>query len=145
MTDVVLERYFEQPQARVFSFLTDPDLVLRWFGPEYVGATRGQLDFTKPGSWHAEMDLDNGRTVMVSGQVLKTNPVDHLSYSWAWHTDGVRGHESTVNFDLAPKGTGSILTLTHQNLPDEDTRKGHTTGWTSSLICFETELNKKGD
>ncbi|MGB0798222.1 MAG: SRPBCC family protein [Planktomarina sp.] len=137
MSELILDRYLDHPPAKVFTFITDPDLVLKWWGPEYVTRTRGEMDFSKPGPWRAEMSIEDGRTVTVSGQVFTSEPVERLSYTWAWHTDGVRGHESIVHFKLSPKGAGTMLQLIHTDLPDEDAQTNHCTGWTSTLNCLE--------
>lgn len=132
MTDVVLERQLDHPIAKVFTFLTDPDLVMQWWGPDYVVARRGQVDFTKPGPWELIMDIEEGRTVHVSGEITEVDPPNSIAYTWAWHRPDGRGHESNVRVALKSHGSGTMLTLTHSNLPEED-QQGHKEGWTSTL------------
>lgn len=132
MTDLVLQREFAHPIERVFTFISDPDLVMQWWGPDYVVSRKGQFDFTKPGPWELIMEIDDGRTVRVSGQVIKVTVPTEIHYTWAWDTPEGRGHESNVTMLLEPNGTGTKLTLTHANLPDDD-RNGHGEGWNSTL------------
>jgi uncharacterized protein YndB with AHSA1/START domain len=38
-----------------------------------------------------------------------------------------------VTFQLEPFDGGTLLTLTHEHLPDEETRRSHEAGWNGLL------------
>jgi hypothetical protein len=42
-----------------------------------------------------------------------------------------------VRVELKPQGSGTDLTLTHSNLPDEKSREGHEQGWTSIVTSLD--------
>ena len=42
--------------------------------------------------------------------------------------------------EIKPDGTGSIMTLTHEQFFDEDTRDRHNQGWTGAIEKMEKYL-----
>ena len=53
-----------------------------------------------------------------------------LMMQW-WGPDA--GPASLVTFRLEPFDGGTVLTLTHEHLPDEETRTSHEQGWSGLL------------
>ena len=45
---------------------------------------------------------------------------------------------TTVSYDLVPDGDGTMLTLTHVGLPDEEAAKMHAMGWGHYMIRLGT-------
>ena len=88
-----ITRRIEHPIERVFTFLTDPDLVIQWWGPDYVVARRGNVDFSKPGPWNLDMDLNDGQTVHLSGEVTEVDPPNTIKYTWGWVRPEGRGQD----------------------------------------------------
>ena len=110
--------------AAVFEFLVDPAKMVRWMGTEAV------LD-PRPGGDYAVNINGHER---VSGQVLEIIPDRRLVFTWGWE-DGVLpvppGH-STVEISLEPDGQGTLLLLTHRDLPP-DMHRFHRLGWDYAL------------
>ena len=48
--------------------------------------------------------------------------------AFTWDLPGTPGPESLVTFRLEPFDGGTLLTLTHEHLPDEATRASHQRG-----------------
>lgn len=121
---LVREIFIAAPPERVFAFLVDPAKMVRWIGVHV------ELD-ARPGGI---LRIDpNGRDV-ASGKVLEVVPSARLVFTWGWENSahGVPPGSTVVEFDLAPEGAGTRLTLTHRDLPDA-TREDHGTGWTHYL------------
>lgn len=64
-------------------------------------------------------------------------PPVRLVLTWEW-TDGPPeeppdGVISLVTFDLAPDGDGTMLTLTHEGLPNAERADSHRQGWTETF------------
>jgi len=55
----------------------------------------------------------------------------------------VAGRESLVTIELRADGTGTELTLTHAELPDEEARRRHETGWTSIVEKLAAHFTPK--
>lgn len=138
MTDLTLTRRIDATPEEVFKALTEPALLLQWWGP--VGVTIDPdagltLDFTRPGPWGSVMVNDDGQRFKVTGQVTHVDPPNSVGFTWAWHDDAdARGHESHVTLTVEPvSGGASLLTLSHVDLADQDSADSHNQGWSSSL------------
>lgn len=144
MNEVVIEKEFPQSPSTVFTYLSEPLNLLKWWGPEGIKVTEGSnLQFLRTGPWGSTMTNDDGQNYKVTGEVLEIIPQKMIRFTWAWHDDkDQRGHESMVQFKVAPiEGGGTRFSLIHRGLSDEDSAQNHMSGWTSSLKRFETALN----
>jgi uncharacterized protein YndB with AHSA1/START domain len=65
-------------------------------------------------------------------------PAEKLVFTWAWRTMPER--ESLVTILIKPDGTGSLLTLIHEQFFDEPARDRHQEGWTGCLDKLERYL-----
>jgi uncharacterized protein YndB with AHSA1/START domain len=74
----------------------------------------------------------------VGGVFHEVEPDRKLVYTWAWHSTPER--ESLVTVEFKPDGSGTLLTLTHQQFFDEPARDRHNAGWTGALDKLETFL-----
>jgi len=141
MTDVVLERQFAAPIEKVFDYISSPEKVLVWWGPESVTVRNADLNFGQVGPWTSEMHAKDGTIFKVSGEVTEVDPPHSVIFTWAWHDDtDVRGHESQVQIVLAKQGGGTNFTLIHRNLASDESAQSHTAGWTSSIGRLEAEF-----
>ena len=114
----------DAPPSAVFDFLTDPVKMVRWMG---IDAT---LDPRPGGNYRVNL---NGHD-WVSGKVVKIVPNRLLVFTWGWE-DGtlpVPPGASTVEVALQPDGDGTVLRLTHHDLP-QDMRAFHRLGWEHAL------------
>jgi uncharacterized protein YndB with AHSA1/START domain len=58
-------------------------------------------------------------------------PDEKLVFTWQWRAKPE--WESLVTVTLKRDGDATILTLIHEQLPDEGERDGHRNGWTGAL------------
>ena len=105
----------------VFSFLTDPAKLAMWQG-QHVAVD------VKPGGMHRIVIRDD---VVMRGEYLEVTPPTRLVYTFGWEGDDnpIAAGSTTVSYDLVPDGDGTMLTLTHTGLPDEEAVKMHAMGW----------------
>lgn len=61
MSDLVLERTLPVSAERAFAFVTRPDSMMSWRGPEGMSLPDARLDFTRTGPWHSVMMCAEGR------------------------------------------------------------------------------------
>lgn len=139
MSELTIERVYPAPKDMVFAFLTKPENLIKWWGPESMHVTEHTLDFTGPGPWHSVMVNAEGQRYKVSGQVVSVDPHDSLELTWGWHDDAdARGAESRVKFSLTTTDTGdTALTLQHSELADDEAAKNHKQGWLATLVKLD--------
>jgi uncharacterized protein YndB with AHSA1/START domain len=59
-------------------------------------------------------------------------------FTWSWDpAPGDEPRESLVTVLLKPDDGGTLLTVIHERLPDEEARAGHEGGWNGALDKLE--------
>ncbi|MBT6122324.1 MAG: SRPBCC domain-containing protein [Candidatus Puniceispirillum sp.] len=142
VADLVIKRHFPAPLEKMFDLVTQKHHLLTWWGPEDVHIGDNNLDLSLRGAWFSVMINADATTHKVSGEVLAIDAPYSLVFSWGWHDENdVRGHESFVRFDIEDAGvigaSDTSFTLTHMNLPTEESARLHKGGWSSSLVKLE--------
>lgn len=135
-----LTRRFAAPVELVFRAWTDPEILSRWFGPKGFTVPDCALDARPGGAWHAVMLSPEGNEHRVGGVFTEVTPPRRLAFTWAWETDGARGHETEVTVELRAIGGETELTLTQRVFESVESRNGHEGGWTSSFDCLAETL-----
>lgn len=114
----------------VWAFLVDPTKMARWMG--LPGATFEP----RPGAGFRIEVVPGHRA---RGAVVEVDPPRLLVYTWGWEPgpDGVPAPVppggSTVEFVLEPAGGGTLLRLTHRDLPTREAAESHGGGWSHYL------------
>lgn len=130
---ITLKRRIEAPPAKVYAAWTKAEQLVRWFGPhETVPDTvKATLDVRVGGTYRASFKTVDGEHHKVGGVYQEVVPDERLKFTWAWHTTPER--ESIVTITMVPDGSGTMLTLHHEQLFDQKAADGHKHGWTGTL------------
>ena len=82
------------------------------------------------------MTMPNG--AMAKGRFLELVPGEKVVFTWGWvdHPTLPPG-SSTVEITIVEEEGGSLITLTHRDLPEEE-REIHTQGWSHYLPRLAT-------
>jgi uncharacterized protein YndB with AHSA1/START domain len=134
---LTLKRRIKAAPAQVFKAWTDPEKIVRWFGPRdtVAGSVRAQIDVRPGGRYRIGFETDDGERHQVGGVYREVVPDTRLVFTWAWQSTPER--ESLVTVTIAADGDGSLLTLHHEQFFDEKARAGHERGWTGTLDRLE--------
>jgi uncharacterized protein YndB with AHSA1/START domain len=120
------EIYINASPDLVFSFLREHDKFLRWMGRT--------LDIDpRPGGIFR---LDPNGKDIICGEFLEVDPPRRIVFTWGFESGDmdVPPGSTVVEIELTPKGEGTILRLTHRDLPrDGGVRPRHQSGWTRHL------------
>ncbi len=135
---LTLKRRLKAPPASVYAAWTDPEKILKWFGPEEIETLRAQADVRVGGSFRIVMRSPDGEEHDVSGIYREVVPNEKLVFTWAWRSTPER--ESLVTVLIKPDGEGSLLTLIHEQFFDEAARDRHREGWSGCLDKLERYL-----
>ena len=129
-----LERLIPAPPERLFAYWTEPDLLVKWFGPEGFDVPSHHLDIRPGGRWRTTLRAPDGTLRTVSGVYNKIEPPRRLVFTWGWDDDnGVRGHETEVTVTFEPTPGGTRLKLIQQVFQTGEVRDLHNGGWASSF------------
>ena len=127
-SDVIhLERRIAAPPSAVFRYLTESDLWSRWQGQS------ADLEPTPGGRFQVTM----GEGQVVEGEFVAVEPDRRVVVTWGWqqHPRMPPG-TSTVEFELTPDGEGTLVRLTHRDIPADDVPI-HRAGWDLFLPRLE--------
>jgi uncharacterized protein YndB with AHSA1/START domain len=109
----------EAPPDTVFPYFTDPALAVKWI------ADAAYLDPRPGGTFSIDVRGNPAR-----GEYVEVDPPHRVVFTW-----GIEGRgdfppgRSTVEVVLQADGDGTVVTLTHRDLPTEDHRRSHREGW----------------
>jgi len=135
---LTLKRRFKGPPAKVFAAFTDPGKVKRWMGPGEMKAVLAETDARVGGRYRWVMQSPAGQKHDVGGVYREVVPNEKLVFTWAWKVEPPdTPHESLVTVLFKPDGDGTLLTLIHEHLFDDDSRKGHEQGWIGAFDKLE--------
>jgi len=135
---LVIKRILKAERSRVFSALSDPVKMAKWFYGMEAGKARVTCDFRVGGMYSIEMSGDDQKC-RVRGEYLEIVPPEKIVFSWS---NQGKVTESKVRIELIAKGRETELVLTHE-LP-ADFIEDHRQGWKICLDHLETLL-EQGD
>jgi uncharacterized protein YndB with AHSA1/START domain len=132
---LTLKRRLNAPPEKVFAAWTEPEKIVKWFGPDAGPVKQASADVRVGGRYAVEFSTEDAEQHHVSGVYREVVSNHKLVFTWAWRTMPER--ESLVTVLIKPDGTGSILTLIHEQFFDEAARDRHRQGWTGCLDKLE--------
>ena len=132
---LTLKRRLNAAPERVYAAWTDPEQIVKWFGPDAGAVTRAKVDARAGGGYTIVFHTEDGEEHHVSGVYREAVPPERLVFTWAWRSTPER--ESLVTVQIRPDGDGTSLTLTHEQFFDEPARDRHREGWTGALDKLE--------
>jgi uncharacterized protein YndB with AHSA1/START domain len=112
--EVVIERVFDAPRARVFAAYTDPELIPRWWGPRRLTTIVEHMDVRAGGQWRFVQRDSDGREYAFRGTYREVSPPERLVQTFEW--EGMPGHVAveTVSFeDLGERTRMTTTSLFH--------------------------------
>ena len=135
---LTIKRRFNAPPEKVFQAWTDPGKVKRWMGPGEIRALSAECDARSGGGYRWVMQAPNGEQHDVGGIYREIVPNEKLVFTWAWKSTPER--ESLVTVTFKQDGSGTIMTLLHEQFFDEKARDDHNRGWTGTMDKLEAYI-----
>jgi uncharacterized protein YndB with AHSA1/START domain len=111
--EILMERTFNAPRARVWKAITEPDLLAQWWGRGNKLVIE-RYEFQRGGHWRFVEHSDHGEHGF-EGRFREISPIERLSMTFEW--DGMPGHvvvQTIVLDDLGGDRTRMVsLALFH--------------------------------
>lgn len=130
LPSVTIVRRIKASPAKVYAAITEPKLMLQWWGPDAGPTLKAEADVRPGGRLSVVFRLLDGSEHNPTGVYREVVPERKLVFTWEW--PGMPERESLVTFLLKPFDGGTELTLIHEHLP-EDARESHEKGWSGLL------------
>lgn len=114
----------------IWELLSDAEQATRWMGQSAT------FDLSPGGSY--QIEVVPGQVAV--GEYIHIDPPHQLAFTWGWEGDAsvVPTGSTIVMFDLIPTETGTLLTLTHRELPTFPSAGSHSRGWSHYLERLAT-------
>jgi uncharacterized protein YndB with AHSA1/START domain len=124
---ITVTRRIRAAPERVYRFFTDPDLWARWQG------TSANVD-PRPGGI-LQVAMGPGGSGLAEGRFVELDPFERIVFTWGWASSPLSSlppGSTLVTVHLHPDGDGTLVTLTHDALPQGE-RENHEAGWSLYL------------
>ena len=138
-----IKRLIKAPRDRVYAAWTNPAQLKQWFGPENVQTHDFIAEVRVGGKFRWDLTSSEGERMAVGGEYHELRPGRKIVFTWQWEDDEAwENNVSIVTVELTDRDDGTELRLTHERLPNEASRDGHTRGWNSALDKLEKFVSK---
>lgn len=107
--EIVLTRVFRAPRRLVFEALSNPEHVLRWFGPRSCPIVRCEMDFRPGGAWGYVLCGTDGKQMGMRGVYREIEPPARLVSTESF--DDYPGPETLNTVTLAEENGRTTLTV----------------------------------
>jgi uncharacterized protein YndB with AHSA1/START domain/DNA-binding transcriptional ArsR family regulator len=125
--------YIESTAERVWDALTDPDLTAQYWGHSNIS------DWSAGSGW-AHRRVDGSGIDDVAGTVLESEPPRRLAMTFDAPGDTPAWGPSRVTFDIEPFHEIVRLTVTHENLADDQALEAVSAGWPAVFANLKSLL-----
>lgn len=136
--EVVISRVFDAPRALVFKAWTQPEHLVRWWGPHGAKVVHCEMDLRVGGGWHIQMTgAPHGGVDRQRGVIREIVEPERLVFTYAFEdANGERGHETIVTVTFADEGAKTRLNLHQAIFESVAVRDDHIWGWGQALDDF---------
>jgi uncharacterized protein YndB with AHSA1/START domain len=133
-------RLFPAPRTAVFGALTEPEELVRWWGPHGFTVPAIELDRRVGGALRIAMQPPEGELFHLHGELREYEPPARLAYTFRWVPPDPDDLETVVEIALEERGTGTEVQLTQGEFATEGRLSLHEEGWNDSFDRLEKLL-----
>ena len=131
--ELILHARFRAAPERIFSRMTDPVELAKWWGPAGFSTPEAVLVPRVGGGFRLTMQPPSGDPFHLTGAFLEIDPPRRLSYTFRWEEPVPDDRETVVVLDLRPVDGGTQLNLSHSGFATEERLRLHRDGWTEAF------------
>jgi uncharacterized protein YndB with AHSA1/START domain len=135
-----LTRTLAAPRFAVWSAMTEPERLARWWGPAGFTAPRVDFDPRPGGRYRIAMQPPEGDLFHLHGEFREVDPPSRLAYTFVWEPPDPEDRETLVTLELEESGESTVVSLTQGEFATEARLELHQGGWTESFEKLEELL-----
>ncbi len=130
--DLIVRRHVRANPQTVFDTWTDPEQLIRWWGPKDVQCTHAEVDLQVGGTFRLANRAPDGTTVWIAGMYEVIDRPRLLRHTWFMEDDeSAQPERVTVEFLATESGTEIVIT--HAAIATARMWHGHQDGWFGCL------------
>ena len=137
---VRMTRLLPGPREEVWSALTDPAKLVRWWGPKGFACPSVEFDPRAGGSYRIAMQPPDGELFHLGGEFKEVEPSARLAFTFVWDPATPDDRETLATLSLTEHGDQTELQLTQGEFATEERCTLHEGGWTDSFERLEELL-----
>jgi len=140
MTNTVyLQREFACEVEELYQWLTQPQLIAQWFGPEQLTVTNVTNSIVKGGAYSIELLKPSGQTFYIEGRYLDLEKPSLIEFSLHYRDASSLPPDSVVTIQLGSTSPGkSSLKLKQVFELEPADMASRTRGWEHMLGVLES-------
>lgn len=155
--ELVITRIFDAPREKVWKAWTDPEHLVRWWGPQVFTSPVCKVDLRVGGKYLFCMRSPDGQDFWSTGEYREIVPMERLvcTDSFAdpegnvvsasyYGMDPDFPRELLVTITFEDLGDKTRLTLKHSGMPAGDVGENAEIGWNQSLDKLAESLRYSG-
>jgi len=127
----------------VFEVFTDPDELVRWWGPEGFSTPSLEFDPRVGEGYRIEMQPPEGDAFYLAGEFRVVDPSTRLAYTFRWEDPDPDDVETLVDLYFRDLGESTEVVFTQGLFKTEARRALHRDGWTESFDKLEALLSSQ--
>jgi uncharacterized protein YndB with AHSA1/START domain len=137
---VVARQWYGVAPDMVFRAFTEPQMLTRWFSPGVDIAIEVLAHDLRPhGRYRFKYTEPSGAVSIVCGEFCVISRPTQLIFTWTWEPpDPHAGVETLVTIDLTAERRGTLVVVTHERFPDQESCERHEKGWRATLARLPT-------
>ncbi len=129
-----ITRTFAAPRELVFKVWTQPEHLVRWWGPEGFTTPSCRMDVRPGGDYRTVIRSAEGREHRMCGTFREVVPPERLVMTFAWEDEqGELGHETLVTVTFEDVAGQTRLIFEQGVFETVEARDAHRSGWTAFL------------
>lgn len=136
-----LKRILPAPRATVYTALSDPGELARWWGPRGFTAPSVEFDPRVGSSYRIAMQPPDGDLFYLSGEFREVDPPGRLAYTFRWYPPDPDDRETVVMLSLQDRGERTEVVLAQGAFATDDRLALHKDGWIDSFGRLEQLLS----
>jgi uncharacterized protein YndB with AHSA1/START domain len=123
----------DAPCERIFSLMTEPVELAKWWGPQGFTTPETELDLRVGGGYRFSMKPPDGDPFHLSGEFLEIEWPSRLVYTFRWEEPTPDDRVTVVSLSLDALGDATEVSLSQGWFATEERLALHRSGWTESF------------
>lgn len=132
--ELVINRTFNASREIIFNLWTDPNHVVKWWGPKHHPATEMTMDVRPGGKWRACLrSVEDGKELWMNGVFREIQKPERIVFTFKWEEEGERGIETLITIKFTEANGMTEMNFHQVPFQSSGEREGHQEGWMSTF------------